>query len=270
MNYFVLNAELKNACEYNPALFDSTPSIYEVVRVEKGIPLFLDDHIQRFYKSADLSGKQIPVTDKQIHNRVKAVIKTNQLVNGLIKFLFMNHPEAGLLFASWVTPFYFPSVETYEKGVEMVSLKAYRENPNAKLSHQTVREQADEIIKRKKVYEVMLVNQNNMITEGSRANLFFVRDGILITAHHKLVLEGITRTKIIEMALNKGIDVLESEFTKNELPKFDAAFLTGTTPKILPIRKIDQYTFNINHSVIKHLSQSYSKLIADYIHGFSW
>ena len=270
MNYFVLNTELKNTCEYNPDFFESTPSVYEVIRVEKGTPLFLEDHIQRFFKSAGLLGKEAPVTNKQICSRVKAVIETNHLVNGLIKFLFMNHPEAGLLFAAWVTPFYFPSDETYAKGVKMVSLHECRENPNAKLSHQAVRKQADEIIKREKVYEVMLVNQNNMITEGSRANLFFVLGGILFTAHHNLVLEGITRTKIIELALNAGIDVCESEFKTDELPDFDAAFLTGTTPKILPIRKIDLHKFNINHSVIKQLSQSYNRLIADYILGFSW
>ena len=269
MNYFIINTELKDTCECNPQLFDEAPSIYEVVRIEKGIPLFLEDHIKRFYSSATLLKEKIPVNENQIFSRVKALIDANQIQSGLIKFIYLNHPVAGSLFATWVTPFFFPSVETYEMGVSLVSLKGNRINPNAKVSHQSVRAQADELIRSQKVYEVMLVN-DGFITEGSRSNLFFVEDGILFTPHHGLVLEGITRGKIIDLALDSGIDIFESEYTTNEMAGFEAAFLTGTTPKVLPVNKIDQFTFRVDHPVTMHLSNEYEKLIRRYVEAFSW
>jgi hypothetical protein len=179
MKYFVLNTELKNSCECNPALFEEAPSLYEVIRVEDGIPLFLEDHIKRFFQSGKLYNKTVPVTERQIVSRIKALIEANGLVTGLIKFIYLNHPVAGNLFAAWVTPFFFPSNEMALHGVDTLTLSGERHKPNAKISHQTVRRQADEIIKTKGVYEVILVNGNGVVTEGSRSNLFFVKHGIL-------------------------------------------------------------------------------------------
>lgn len=270
MNYFVVNAELRNSCEFNPDFFDAAPSIYEVIRVQEGVPLFLEDHLKRFFNSATLLGLNISVTKSQIKSRVKATIESNGLQQGLIKFIFLIHPEAGELFASWVTPFFFPSAETYQKGIDVISLQGSRNSPNVKVSHQAIRQQADKLIKEQHFFEVMLVNNDGTITEGSRSNIFFVKGGLLFTAHHKLVLEGITRGKIIGLAMKSGIDVLESRFYLPELSDFEAAFITGSTPKVLAIKKLDNHFFTVNNPVIQHLSKQYEKLIADYQNKFRW
>ncbi len=270
MSYYVLNTELKNSCDFNPVLFEDAPSVYEVIRIEKGVPLFLHDHIKRFFRSGKLNHVDIPVTEKQIISRVKAVVEANRMITGLIKFLFLDHPVAGPLFAAWVTPFFFPLEELYNKGIEMISLPGERVNPNAKVSHQTVRQKADELIDKSGVYEVMLVNSNGVITEGSRSNLFFVKGGILFSAHSSLILPGVTRDKIMELALDSGIDIFESEFKTAELSCMEAAFITGTTPKVMPVQKIDTYSFGIDHPVVKHLMKQYDKLVSDYIDKFRW
>ena len=267
MSYYVLNSSLKDTCECNPAFFEEAPSIYEVIRVEQGVPLFLEDHIKRFFHSAVLWGEGVSVSTRQIRSRIKAVIEANGLVSGLIKFLYLNHPVSGALFAAWVTPFYFPSEETYKKGVELISLKGVRINPNAKVSNQKVRKLADEIIKKQKVYEVMLVNENDIITEGSRSNLFFIKAKTIHTADRSLVLEGVTRSKIIELALHNGIEVAERKIHISELPVFDAAFITGTTPKVMPVRKINQFGFDVNNPVLRQLMQHYQELIDEYLKG---
>ena len=53
LNHYILNAELRNSCDFNPDLLASGPGIYEVFRVIEGKPLFLDEHIDRFFRSAD-------------------------------------------------------------------------------------------------------------------------------------------------------------------------------------------------------------------------
>ena len=270
MNYFVVNAELRNSCEFNPDFFEAAPAVYEVVRVQDGIPLFLEDHLKRFFNSAKIFGLNISVTKSQIKSRVKATIESNGLKQGLIKFIFLIHPEAGELFAAWVTPFFFPSAETYQKGIDVISLQGSRNSPNAKVSRQVVRQQADQLIKKQHIYEVMLVNNDGTITECSRSNIFFVKGGLLFTAYHKLVLEGITRGKIIDLAIKSGIDVLESRFYLPELSNFEAAFITGSTPKVLAIKKIDNHVFPVNNPVLQHLSKQYENLITDYQNKFRW
>jgi len=270
MNYFVVNAELRNSCEFNPDFFEAAPAIYEVIRVQEGIPLFFEEHLKRFFNSATLLGLNLSVTNSQVKSRVKATIESNGLQQGLIKFIFLIHPEVGALFAAWVTPFFFPSAETYQKGIDVISFQGSRNSPNAKVSHQKVRQQADQLIKERNVYEVMLVNQEGTITEGSRSNLFFVKDGILFTAHNNLILEGVTRGKIIDLAMKSGIDMFESEFKLSELSDFESAFITGSTPKVLAIKKVDNQVFSVKNPVIQHLTKQYENLITDYQNKFNW
>ncbi|RLD91032.1 MAG: hypothetical protein DRJ09_02355 [Bacteroidetes bacterium] len=270
MRYYILNAELKDTCEFNPDLFTNTPSIYEVIRIEDGIPLFLQDHIERFYHSMVLSENLCNITEKQIRSRLKALIETNRVQTGLLKFVSINHPEAGKLFAAWIAPFFFPSAKDYELGITMMSYRGIRENPNAKTSHQKIREKSNRLIKYNSVHEVMLFNEQGIISEGSRSNLFFINGGILFTPHHSLVLKGVTRQKIIDLALASGIDVVESAFRRNEISDFEALFITGTTPKVLPVYNIDTVPFKVSHPVIQYLSEKYNNLIAKYVKNFSW
>ena len=210
------------------------------------------------------------LAEKQIKSRIKALIETNGMQVGLVKFIFTNHPVSDSLFAAWITPFLFPSEHTRKTGIKMVSYRGSRQNPNAKISHQTVRQQADKLIDKNNVYEVLLLNDQSIITEGSRSNLFFVKDGILFTAHPSFILNGVTRQKVINLALESGIDVFESAFNLNEIDYFDAAFITGTTPKVLSVNTIDTVAFNVQHPVIQHLALKYNLLIADYIKNFTW
>lgn len=270
MNYYILDAELKNSCEFNPDLFEDIPSVYEVIRIETGIPLFLQDHIERFYQSLALSNYSCSITEKQIRSRLKALIEVNRVQTGLLKFVSINHLQAGNLFAAWIAPFFFPSADNYRLGVGMMSYRGTRENPNAKVSHQEIREKSNQLMKEHDVYEVMLLNQQGIITEGSRSNLFFVKQGILCTPHHSLVLKGVTRQKIIDVALHSGIDVFESTFGINEISDFEALFITGTTPKILPVNSVDKVSFQVSHPLVQHLSKKYNQLIERYLRNFSW
>ncbi len=270
LSYFVLNNELKNSCEFNPDLFLNTISVYEVIRVEQGVPLFLQDHINRFFNSLLFAGIKSGISEKQIHKSIKALIEANGMQLGLIKFIYTNQPAAGNLFAAWVMPFFFPSRQTYQTGIRIMSYNGNREKPTAKISQQTIRKQSDKLIKENNVYEILLINRQGFVTEGSRSNLFFVNQGILFTAHSNLVLKGVTRQKIIDLALESGIDVLESVFNLTEIADFEAAFITGTSPKVLPVKLIDHVNYNTLHPVTQHLFKKYNSLIERYILNFSW
>ena len=56
-----------------------------------------------------------------------------------------------------------------------------KENPNAKVINQGFREQVNQVIKDKKVYEAILVDRNGHITE-SKSNIFMVYENKVITS----------------------------------------------------------------------------------------
>lgn len=153
----------------------------------------------------------------------------------------------------------------YNEGVSCGILKAGRENPNAKVFQTTVRQQADKMLADNGFYEVLLVDHLEKITEGSRSNVFFVKGKEVITAPKDKVLLGITRQKTIQMAKNLNIQVKETEIELNDLNDFDAAFITGTSPKILPIKKIGGLTFNPQNEIVRQLMKSYDVLIDEYL-----
>ena len=89
------------------------------------------------------------------------------------------------------------------------------------------------------VDDVILV-RDGIAIEGSHANLFLVRDGVLYTAplDHR-VLPGITRSITIDLAASLGLRVQEQDSSESALQSADEVFLCGTTTEIRPIVRID-------------------------------
>jgi len=167
-------------------------------------------------------------------------------------------------------PFFYPAPQHYREGVKVVSMTGERHNPNAKKALYSLRQKADELIRGKKAWEAVYVNRHGFITEGSRSNVFFVRDTRLETPELSLVLPGITRAKVILLAAERDIPVIEKQISLSGLPGYDASFLTGTSPKLLPVAEFDGHTFNTNNEVMRRLMQAYDDLVAVEVRTFHW
>lgn len=88
--------------------------------------------------------------------------------------------------------------------------------------------------------EALLLNSRGKVSEASGMNLFMVRDGVLITPGvDQDILEGITRSSVLELAKAMGIPTLERPVDKTELFIADEVFLSGTAAKVTPVRRIE-------------------------------
>ncbi|HEX4935350.1 MAG TPA: D-amino-acid transaminase [Gemmatimonadaceae bacterium] len=89
------------------------------------------------------------------------------------------------------------------------------------------------------VFEAIFVRES-AVTEGSHTNVFGVIDGELRTyPASNLILPGITRDVVLEVARELGLPVNETPFHVHHLPQLQEAFLTGTTTDVMPIVSID-------------------------------
>ena len=77
------------------------------------------------------------------------------------------------------------------------------------------------------------------VSEASGENIFIVRNGKIKTTPLTSILPGITRDSIITLARDKGYEVVEDRFTRDELYIADEAFFTGTAAELTPIREVD-------------------------------
>ena len=159
----------------------------------------------------------------------------------------------------------YPSSEMYKNGVKAMLYFGERENPNAKIVNENFREKVNSEIKNKNVYEAILVDKNGYITEGSKSNIFMVKDDELLTSPIKAVLPGVTRGEIIKIAEKLGIEIKEVEYKYSDIDKLDGIFISGTSPKILPIKAVNDISLNPNNSIIRKLMIEYDNEINQYI-----
>ena len=88
--------------------------------------------------------------------------------------------------------------------------------------------------------DAVFLSENGHVAEGSAANLFIVRDGMLITTPGtENILEGITRNIVMELANDLEIPVQVRPIDRTELYVADELFLVGTGVQIAPISRID-------------------------------
>lgn len=265
--FFNDSLKQRNLCTFQPQSVHGV--IYEVVRIIDGVPLFLEDHLNRLFQSAQIAGiMKILPSEQQIADVFNQLINANKKTTGNIQLnIFKNKSEAGI-FGGFIKHKY-PSAEQYEKGVLVDFLFAERKNPEAKIIQQNLRERSNNMMQEKGLYEVLLVDRHHLVTEGSRSNLFIIADNKLYTAPLQMVLEGITRKKIVSVALDNSIPFIEKPWKYSEiLTKAEALFITGTSPKVLPVSTCGDKKFAPRHPVIKTMISEYDKMISDYINAY--
>ncbi|NLZ48709.1 MAG: aminotransferase class IV [Clostridiales bacterium] len=237
-------------------------SVYEVIRIIEGVPLFLKEHIDRFVNSTTLIGKEMLINKKEIENNIAKLIDTEGIKNGNIKIVFNYGDEKDNWYMYFLKHSY-PTEEMYKLGVDTILYHGERENPNAKVINLNFRKRVDEAIKNKGVYEAILVDRNGHITEGSKSNIFMVYNNKVITSPVELVLPGVTRGVIISVIKDAGIDFSEERFHYKNLDKLQGLFISGTSPKVLPIRTVDNYSFDsANNEIIRTIKSLYDRRIA--------
>ncbi|MDA3927450.1 MAG: aminotransferase class IV [Prolixibacteraceae bacterium] len=257
-NYFLINGKFLAVDSFEKKEADI--NVYEVMRVIDGIPLFLREHISRLLHSIQLSKRVFEIDKKELGKDIVQLCKKNEIEEGNIMVKVMFSSDNVTVLVHFIEHFY-PSLSNYTKGVSVGLLKAKRINPKAKIINHTVRDLANNEIRTSKSYEVLLVDEQNEIREGSRSNFFGIKDGKLYTAPLNLVLKGITLSKVIAIAKSNKIEICYKPIPVSVLSNFDAAFLSGTSPKILPISAIDSTTFDVKNALLLKIMNAYDELV---------
>lgn len=113
--------------------------------------------------------------------------------------------------------------------------------------------------------EALLTDMNDNIAEGPGANMFFEKDGKLITPPPGNILPGITRATVFEICRKLGIAVEERLFKADELKNADTAFYCGTAAEVIGWESLDNVKFkkDWNETVSKAVQTAYANLIIE-------
>ncbi len=260
---------LKSTCDFHPDPVMKGEVVYEVIKVINGIPLFLSEHLQRFQQSLIHTQINGP-SEAYIKESLRMLIASNGLKQGNIRFQVSRNAGERSRWYAWVSPHQYPNAEQRSQGVATGVFRAQRPHPEVKRWNEQLKSEVTQYLKSTGYYEVLLTDPQGFITEGSRSNVFFVRNNQLITPMTEQVLHGVTRGAIIQLAIEKGIDFCECPISTKELPQMEAAFLSGTSPGILPIHSIDQLRYRTDNMIVNTLTDAYNQHCSDDLHHFEW
>ncbi|KRQ87402.1 D-alanine aminotransferase [Caloramator mitchellensis] len=263
LNYFMHNGKIYETLLFNEIYKEVNPAIYEVIRIMNGKPLFFEEHFDRLRNSAWHLNRDLDINLEDSREKIYNLVTINEVMNNNIKIVINNldDPNVYLYFIKSE----YPTDEMYRLGVRTILYEAERKNPHAKVIYKDMREEINMKLKETGCYEALLMKKNGEITEGSRSNLFFIKGNKVFTAPTRDVLVGITRLKIMQLCREKDIEVVEMPIYVDSLEYFDAAFLTGTSPKVLPISHIGDLKFDVECGLLREIMKLYDEKIDKYM-----
>ena len=266
-NVFIRNGQLMPSESFNTCFLENPFYIYEVFRVIDGVPLFLEDHETRLRLTARLSDVSEKLIPSNLAQQVWQVITLNELKVGNMKIVVHDHPTEGCatVFLIYFTEHQYPTAAQFEQGVPVALFEGIRTNPNAKVMDVKLRNQTNMVKSEQEVYETLLVDQDNCITEGSRSNVFFVKDDRLITPPLADVLPGVTRKHVIDICRRNDIPLSETKVSVEAITQMDGAFISGTSRKVLPVSRVDGHQYPAVHPLIRRLQRLFQREVDAYV-----
>lgn len=223
--------------------------VYEVVKVYNGQLFTLEEHVDRFYASAEKIHITIPYTKDKLYTLLHQLVEANEINTGHIYFQITRGacPRNHIFPGDDVAPVLTGNakenprpVANFENGVKATFVEDIRwlrcdiKSLNL-LGAVLAKQQAHE----KDCYEAIL-HRGETVTEGSSSNIYGIKDGVLYThPADNLILNGITRQVIFKCAEEIGMPVKEEAFTKEQLLGMDEVIVSSTTSEVTPVIEVD-------------------------------
>ncbi|MHB2019390.1 MAG: aminotransferase class IV [Candidatus Xenobia bacterium] len=258
-------------------------SVYETLRTYRRRPFLLEQHLQRLSESA--AALQLPqdVTPQRVREQLDRVLESADWpAESLIRIIWSRgageltydpDPAQRSTLVLMARPFTETPVEVYEKGVA-VALVQQRRNPivaldprvktsnllNPRLAYLAARAQG--------ASDGIMMNVDGYLTESSRANLFLVSSGRVLTPSTASgILNGITRQLVLELCRRERLPLEEGEYPAGQLVEAEEAFLSGTTKGILPITVVDGRALGSGRPgpLTTQLMAAYDRYVAEWL-----
>ncbi|HKK40828.1 MAG TPA: aminotransferase class IV [Bacteroidales bacterium] len=264
---FIMNGDLYPANHFDNSMVYSGNSVYEVIRMVMGKPVFFHDHMERLATSASLQRKRRLADEETLKKDILRLTRADRKKIANLKIVFNYRKEENNYLVYFIEPIY-PTENQYVNGVKGILYYAERKEPESKVINHKLRSSIYHKLILEGGYEAILVNEKDEITEGSRSNIFFLQHDRLVTAPDNCVLNGITRKHILDICKEHGIPVEKRCAGLNELSDFDAVFMTGTSPVVLPFCCIGDNQFKTNLFILEKLRKLYMARAEDSIGQF--
>ena len=235
---------------------------YDVVPVINGAFFRLNDYLNRFEASMKDMRLDPKLSRTEIQNALTDMVSASGLRDAYVSMVCSrgvprvagsrNPKDCDNHFFAWCVPY-----------VNIIQQEIAKEGASAWISDTIKRIPENSVNPRNKNYHwgdltkglfeakdndaetVILVDDNDFITEGPGFNVFAVKDGVILTSDQG-VLEGISRLTILDICDELSIQKQVRPITRNEFMEADEIFLSTSSGGIVPITKVNNRIFSNN------------------------
>ena len=213
--------------------------IFDFLVTVNGKPIFLEDHIRRFYSSAKSMHLPVLLNQSALIDAIEQLMQKNNLPNSGIRITLTggDSPDGysignpNLIISQ--TPFNYQN-QVFEKGLKLITYEHQRQLPFIKTIDYLKAIYLQPTIKSAGADDV-LYYFNGVVTECPRANFFMVTEQNEVLTPKDNILHGVTRNKILEL---NGYQIKASDISIQMLATAKEAFISSSTKNILPVISI--------------------------------
>ncbi|HEY1005784.1 MAG TPA: aminotransferase class IV, partial [Sphingobacteriaceae bacterium] len=156
-----------------------------------------------------------------------------------------------------------------ERGLRLITYPYRRQLPEVKTIDYIVAIRLQSVIREMQADDV-LYEHDGEVSECPRTNFFIVTAGGEVRTPGSGILEGITRSKVLEVA-RTFYPVITGPVRLGEIRNAAEAFITSTTKGVLPVTEIDGVPVGDGRPgpVTRHLDGELSALKEEYIRTYT-
>lgn len=250
--------------------------LFEVLRTIGGRILFLEEHLSRMRRSAEFLRIPFDYTLQKLRAEAVELIRMNgvtdgelycELTRGADPYRQHKYPprETEPTFFMLSFPLRTIDPSNWERGALLLT---YPDLRHRLCEHKTTNLLANVLAKNyayeRGGYEALMFREDARgcyVSEGGSSNYFCCRNGTLLTPELDNIMPGITRAKVIGLARDLGMELLERRLYVSEFLEADEAFLTSTVSRVMPVRAVDYTTFAAPGPVTRRLMDAFEELV---------
>jgi len=264
---YLLNGETKHCIEFSDRGFQYGDGLFETIEVLNGIPVFLNQHLQRLSKGCEKL--LIPIPDIEIFRKEAFQLAQSSASKQAVLKLIVTRGSGGRgyrqpeiihptrLFSLHPFPDY---PESYKRQGINIRFCNTRLGINPALSGIKHMNRLEQVVARSEwnsseIQEGLMLDINGNIIEGTMSNIFLVKENVLYTPTiEQCGVEGIVRNIVISEAQKNQVYVVEKTLSKEDIKSADELFVTNSIIGIWPVKQLKEQRYAIG-PLTQHLQK---------------
>lgn len=238
---------MKNKVSFESELSKFGMGLFETIKIEQGVPKYLDMHLDRIYKSI----KDLNINIKEEEDNIKTIlleyIKENNIDNKALRLTLFDEGY------NISTRDIIYDENMHEKGFKL-SISPIKRGDSILYKHKTTNYFENIYTKQYAVKngfdDAIFLDTENTILECSMSNIFFIKDRQIYTPNKELpILNGIMKRRIKKLCEELKINIVESDIKINNISNFDFCFVSNSLMGAMKVTHINDIKFDDYNNV---------------------